>query len=243
MKGDRCASCIHNTHMSTKFLPEHSARLTLGASAQSLQEPLPRKTRGPSPEKTTRTREAIVLAAVDEFLEHGFAGATVARVAVRAGLAKGTPYSYFPSKEALFAGVVRHVVTNVLDEAERQDIHPGERLGDYFRRTLLPVMRRIEPTGRASVARLVVAEGIKFPVLVDVYRQQVFDPLLKHISTHARIAYERGELASDALVRYPHILVGPLWVGMIHNGVLNRECPIDIGDMFETCLDVVFPPR
>ena len=62
--------------------------------------------RGPSPEKTAQTRRAIVGAALAEFLEKGFADATMESVARRAGVAKGTPYRYFPTKEALFSGVV-----------------------------------------------------------------------------------------------------------------------------------------
>lgn len=200
-----------------------------------------RITRGPSPEKTARTRATVVRAAVDEFLEHGFAGSTMASVAERAGLAKGTLYLYFPTKEALFAGVVSDVITHELGAAERQRMKAGERLGDYFRRTLLPVMRGMESTGRASIARLVLAEGSKFPFLVEVYRREVYDPFLAHISSRARRAFQRGELASDALVRYPHLLAGPLWIGAIHNGILHGGKPIDIGDMFARCLDVFFP--
>ncbi len=45
--------------------------------------------------------EAILAAALRVFLEQGFHGATVPEVAARAGVAAGTIYTYFPSKEAL----------------------------------------------------------------------------------------------------------------------------------------------
>lgn len=205
-------------------------------------EPAPAKTRGPSPEKTARTREAIVKAAAEEFFEHGFSRATMAGVARRAGLAKGTAYLYFPTKEALFAGVVRHIVSDVLAAAEEREIEPGERIGDYFRRTLAPVMTNAVFAQRAAVARLVISEGAEFPFLAEIYRTGVFEPLMDHIRSHAERARARGELACDALVRLPQLLVGPIWVGIVYNGILNPAEPLDIGAMFSAQIDLLFPP-
>lgn len=51
-------------------------------------------------------RETILLIAHDVFLEHGFEGASMSQVAARLGGSKGTLYSYFDSKEALFETLV-----------------------------------------------------------------------------------------------------------------------------------------
>lgn len=198
------------------------------------------RTRGPSPEKTARTRAAIIKAAVAEFLERGFAAATMAGIAQRAGLAKGTAYLYFETKEALFTGIVRDVITDPLAEAEQQEIGAEETVADYFRRTLLPAMRNIESGGRADVARLVLAEGTSFPFLAEVYRRQAYHPLLAHIRRYARLARERGELESDTLARHPHLLIAPLWIGMVNNGIMDPAHPIDIGDLFDAQIALCF---
>lgn len=198
------------------------------------------RTRGPSPEKTARTRAAIIKAAVAEFLERGFAAATMAGIAQRAGLAKGTAYLYFETKEALFTGIVRDVITDPLAEAEQQEIGAEETVADYFRRTLLPAMRNIESGGRADVARLVLAEGASFPFLAEVYRRQAYHPLLAHIRRYARLARERGELESDTLARHPHLLIAPLWIGMVNNGIMDPAHPIDIGDLFDAQIALCF---
>lgn len=198
------------------------------------------RTRGPSPEKTARTRAAIVGAAMGEFLEHGFAAATMSGVAQRAGLAKGTLYRYFDTKEALFAGLVRDVATSPLREVERLPLLPGERVGAYLRRTLLPAVRIIEAAGRADVARLVLAEGRRFPALVEIYRREVYQAFIGHIRDVAELAFRRGEIGDDALVRFPYLLAGPLWIGMVHNGVIDPDHPIDIGAMFGAQLDLLF---
>ncbi|PWR17841.1 TetR/AcrR family transcriptional regulator [Zavarzinia compransoris] len=200
----------------------------------------PARRRGPSPEKTARTRAQVVQAAMAEFLDQGYSAATMAGVARRAGLAKGTLYLYFPTKEALFAGIVRDIVTNPLQEAEAQAIGAEETVADYFRRTLVPVMRRIESSGRAAVARLILAEGARFPVLAEVYREEVFHPLVDHIRLHAARAIARGEPGGEILARHPHLLIAPLWVGMVNNGVIAPDRPLDIGAMFEASLDLIF---
>lgn len=206
---------------------------------ETTPRPAPR-TRGPSPQKTARTRAAIIAAAMAEFLENGFAAATIAGIARRAGLAKGTLYLYFETKEALFAGIVEDIITNPLRDVERQDIAAGETVADYFRRTLLPAMRDIEQAGRAAVARLVIAEGNKFPFLIEVYRREVYDPFIAHIRAFAHLAHQRGELGDDTLVRQPHLLVAPLWIGMIHNGIINAGHPVDIGELFEAQIRLCF---
>lgn len=173
-------------------------------------------------------------------MKHGFASATIARVAKRAGLAKGTLYLYFKTKEELFTGVVRDFVISPLWGTENQSIQDNERVGDFFRRTILPVVRDIESGNRAAVARLVLAESSKFPFLAEVYRKEAYEPFLKHISVFAKLAYKRGEIADDSLVHRPHLLAAPLWIGIAHNGSIDPEHPIDIGSLFEAQLDVLF---
>ncbi len=198
------------------------------------------KRRGPSPEKTTQTRRAIVSAALAEFLDKGFAHTTMAAVAERAGVAKGTPYRYFPTKEALFEGVIRQEIAVALVEAQATNRRPDERVADFLRRTMLVAMRNIERSGRAAIARLVLAEGGRFPELVEIYRREMFDPLLAQMRELAIAARANGELTDDSLVEYPQLLIAPIWFGIIHNGLLDKDHPLDIGDLFEAHLSIVF---
>ncbi len=57
-------------------------------------------------ERLEEREGVIVSAAYDEFLEHGFDGARMAKIARRAGLAEGTLYLYFRNKNALVGAVV-----------------------------------------------------------------------------------------------------------------------------------------
>jgi AcrR family transcriptional regulator len=197
-------------------------------------------TRGPSSAKTARTRASIVRAAFEEFIDKGFAAAKVADISVRAGIAKGTIYRYFPTKEDLFVSVLRAFIAEGKIELQNHPRLTGETVGDYLRRTLLPVIACIESSGRARIARLVLAESAQFPVLAEAYVREVHAPLLEEIRRLAQLALDEGELRDDALVRYPHLLLGSNWIGMAHNGMLTPEQPLDIGAMFACSIDLVF---
>lgn len=54
----------------------------------------------------SRVREAILVAARAEFAESGFHGASVARIAARAGVSTGNVYTYFDDKGTLLAKAV-----------------------------------------------------------------------------------------------------------------------------------------
>lgn len=56
---------------------------------------------------TDRKREAIVQAAIAEFRAHGFDATSVDAIAARAEVSKRTLYNHFPSKDELFAEILR----------------------------------------------------------------------------------------------------------------------------------------
>ena len=60
-------------------------------------------------------RERIIDAALDQLAEGGYASASVAGVARRAGVATGTVYRHFPSKGDLFAEVFRRASQREVD--------------------------------------------------------------------------------------------------------------------------------
>lgn len=69
----------------------------------------------------TEFREAEILhAARKVFGEHGFANASVDMVAAEAGIAKGTLYLYFDSKEAMFWEAIRARFQEMLDQTKRE---------------------------------------------------------------------------------------------------------------------------
>jgi len=201
---------------------------------------LQQRKRSPSVEKTTQTRHAIVSAALAEFLDRGFASTTMEAVARRASVAKGTPYRYFATKEALFEAVVREEIASAVVDVNVANRARGETVGAFLMRTMSPAMEAVERQGRGALARLVLTEGVRFPVLVEIYRREMFDPLLNQLRHLVRSAREGGELKSDTLVNHPELLIAPVWYGIVHNGLLDRSQPVDVGTLFQANLDLLF---
>jgi len=68
------------------------------------------------------TKELILSAALEVFATKGYHDTTVDDIAKRAGIAKGSIYRYFPSKEALFNEVLESRIEN-LDSSIQQILH------------------------------------------------------------------------------------------------------------------------
>jgi AcrR family transcriptional regulator len=60
------------------------------------------------------TRARLLKAAADAFAAHGVSDANINEISLAAGLAKGTVYNYFPSKEALFHAVIEQACARVV---------------------------------------------------------------------------------------------------------------------------------
>ncbi len=78
--------------------------------------------KAPRTERGRRTLAAIIEAAAAEFGEKGFHDASVSGITRRAGVALGSFYTYFDSKDAVFRALVRH-----MSERVRDHVAPGIR--------------------------------------------------------------------------------------------------------------------
>lgn len=76
-----------------------------------------------SPKREARYRQ-LLNAALKIFARDGIDGASVADIAEAAGVAKGSVYLYFDSKEALAGDLVRHIFTYA-DDGERLSVEPA----------------------------------------------------------------------------------------------------------------------
>ncbi len=90
-------------------------------------------------------REAILDAAVEEIAARGFAGATTADVAKRAGISQPYVFRFFATKKDLYIAVLERCTSRILRGWEETAANPGEtRLGALGRAYLeaLPERRQ-----------------------------------------------------------------------------------------------------
>ena len=80
-----------------------------------------------------RNRALLLAAAADEFAEHGLS-ASVADIARRAGIGKGTVFRHFPTKDDLIAAIVLDRIQALAAIGERllDSDHPGAALLEFL---------------------------------------------------------------------------------------------------------------
>jgi AcrR family transcriptional regulator len=115
----------------------------------------------------------LTAAALEFFVEKGFAATRLDDVARRAGVSKGTLYLYFGSKEELFKAVVREGIVAKLGEAEELvDTFPGKS-ADLLREILQRWWLELGTTRLAGITKLMMAEAGNFPELARFYHEEV----------------------------------------------------------------------
>ncbi|MFI8520653.1 TetR/AcrR family transcriptional regulator [Streptomyces sp. NPDC085481] len=97
-------------------------------------------------QRRTRTRAALLKAALETFAEHGFHAASIEQICERAGFTRGAYYSNFASKEELFLALFdEHSERIVRRLAASIDALGPE---DYTLRGLAELASRVEPDER-----------------------------------------------------------------------------------------------
>ncbi|HEY7661903.1 MAG TPA: TetR/AcrR family transcriptional regulator [Xanthobacteraceae bacterium] len=195
--------------------------------------------RGPRGVRRNDKHAVILAAALEEFAARGFAQARLDDVARRAGVAKGTIYLYFRDKQSLFQELVRTMLSplvGALAAAPLADLPiraVAEMIADVF-------VDEIYATPRKDVIRLIVSEGPRFPKLAEFYYREVIARVLPVVRARLMLAVERGEIAHDALARFPQLLVAPALMAVLWSSLFGRFAPLDVRALMRAHLDLLF---
>jgi len=111
---------------------------------------------------TDRKRAAIISAAIEEFLAAGFDATSMDRVAARASVSKRTVYNHFPSKEALFAAILRQLWDSS-DAGEATAYSSSRPLRGQLLELLSKKLSLLNNEAFLSLARVAIAAGIHSP--------------------------------------------------------------------------------
>jgi len=154
----------------------------------------------PSPTATGRRearrlarRKAILAVAAESFFQNGYAGTTMSDIAATLGGSKGTLWSYFPSKEELFAAVLIEATTTYRAELSRI-LDPRDDVGTSLRHFCVSFLRKVTSPTAVALHRLVVSEGARFPEVATIFFENA------PRGTRGLLAdYLRGAMASGQL--------------------------------------------
>src|SRR3954452_19308700 len=182
-----------------------SANRRAGDTASAALAPKPVSNRA---ERAAERRQAIIAAAMDEFIAQGFAATRLDDVAKRAGVAKGTIYLHFKDKEALFEELIRTAIVPLVNRIV-PPANPGGSVRDMIELFARPFIQEVATTQRADIIRLIVAEGPRFPAIADFYYREVVSKGLARLRALIELGIARGEVRQPELARFPQIVVAP----------------------------------
>jgi TetR/AcrR family transcriptional regulator len=159
----------------------------------------PRASKTPPLIKRERRKDArpgeLLAAALDLFVEKGFAATRVEEVARRAGVSKGTLFLYFASKEELFKAVVRENISGGFSQWNAAfDAFDGST-PDMLRHCMTLWWQRQGNTKVSGITKLMIGEGKNFPELALFYQQEVIQPAHLLIGRILQRGIDRGEFA------------------------------------------------
>ena len=185
--------------------------------------------------------EEILKAALQTFVERGFAATKLDEVAARAGVSKGTLYLYFPNKEQLFQAAVRDAVMPPIVAAEQavaEFAGPAlELLHTLFERWAQVVLDPV----LGGIGKLVIAEAANFPDTARFYMTEVVQRIRQVFLKVVERAIANGEiraLPAELVVR--ELMTPVLFISVWRHSLgCHEPKPLDIPLFLQTHLDVV----
>ena len=138
--------------------------------------------------------DEVLDAALDLFIEQGFAATRVEDIARRAGLSKGAVYLYFPSKQAILEGLVRRAVLPIATQALDFVGHYGGDPRPVITMLLKMLAARISEPRVLAIPKLIFREVAGFPELAAMYRREILDRVMPALEGLIRNGVDQGYL-------------------------------------------------
>lgn len=172
-----------------------------------------------SPEKT----EAILEGAMQEFLEQGYSGTTMDKIAAAAGVSKATVYSHFQDKEALFKALIEKMAQEKCSAINNPEIAQGlqgkpEEVLRFFANNMLD--STIDNQEFLGFMRVVIAESGRFPELARTFISS-FDKYGSEVLREYLNCCKDLKLSDPDAISY--LFIGSLVHFLIHQEIMHGK--------------------
>jgi AcrR family transcriptional regulator len=193
--------------------------------------------------RTPQAREArvkaIMAAALDQFSQAGFEAARLDDIAAAAGVAKGTIYLYFESKERLLEQLVASTITAPLEALEQSVAASSAPASELLRQFGAFMTQAAQDADRRRLMHLVFAEGARFPAIARFHHREVISrgaALVRAIIAKGRAS---GEFVHDEPERFPQLAIAPALVAAVWLHVFDAIEPLDAPALIAAHIDML----
>lgn len=182
----------------------------------------------------------IVAAALELFVERGYAATKLEDVARRAGVSKGTLYLYFRDKEDLFHAVVERMVVPTVARGEAIAGHFEGTSADLFRALLLDWWDSIRGSHRSGMTKLMVSESRNFPRAAESFLKRVVLRRRRLLTRVLERGVSRGEFRPIDVALAVRLAVAPILLASIweHSFPGQDRDGIDAREMIRLHADI-----
>jgi len=182
---------------------------------------------------------AIQAAALDVFAAKGFSAARLDDIAAAAGIAKGTIYLYFKSKDELFEAIVKSTIGVTLSQVEQAVAASPAPASQLLRLVGQAIAGALDDPDRKRVVHLVLSEGARFPAIADFYHSEIIARGMALVRAIVAKGRASGEFISDEPARFPQLVIAPALVAVMWSIVFARIEPLDAHALIEAHFDLL----
>ncbi|AIQ16426.1 hypothetical protein H70357_06870 [Paenibacillus sp. FSL H7-0357] len=169
--------------------------------------------------------ESLLMAAVEEFLEKGYDGASVDAIAKRAGVSKGGFYHHFPNKEVLLMEANQKLSEPIMEMAEKA--YSNSSVMDGLRQYIKEYLNYWASRPRElSFFFLSMSKALQAPALMEYYREYVNQSTAFFVGMFQK-AVESGETDLRDPEAYGISLMGAL-DGVVSYAMIHPEEDIEL---------------
>jgi TetR/AcrR family transcriptional regulator len=160
--------------------------------------------------------QELLDAALDLFVERGFAATRSEDVAARAGVSKGTLYLYYPSKQDLLKAVMRcNLIDPITQSAEDIAQFQGSTAA-LLEQVLFTWWERLGETRASGIFKVLVAEVRNFPDIAQFYFDEMATPSKHLLGEVIQRGVDTGEFRAVNVPAVVNALVGPMVFLVLH---------------------------
>jgi AcrR family transcriptional regulator len=170
--------------------------------------------------KTARPDE-IIVAALEEFADRGFAAAKMDDIARRAGISKGSLYLYFETKEDIFRAVARAALAGNLEAVRATAEVFDAPFSQLAPKLLARVAEAVGPSRLPAVVKMVIGESRNFPDLAKIWHDEIVSPAIGFLTETIALAQQRGEVAPGDPRLFAFSLAGPIVMAVLFREVFR----------------------
>jgi AcrR family transcriptional regulator len=174
--------------------------------------------------KEARPQE-LLDAALDLFVEKGFAATRAEEVAARAGVSKGTLYLYYPSKEDLLKAVIEHRVSSEIAAGAAEAAGFTGPTDELLRKIVTAWWQRLYDSPVSGVFKIIITEVRNFPEIAEFHQKSVVEPGHQLIGRLLQRGIDRGEFRPVDLASAVHSLIFPMIMVCLHKHSLGACIP------------------